>query len=78
MTKNQISDFPTIPSTTPELINNSGFLTAIPMASDTDLGGVIIDGGNLNITATGKLEATIVKNNLHCMLVFLVYKLLII
>ena len=33
----------------------------IPMATDTTLGGVIIDGGNLNITATGKLEATIVK-----------------
>ena len=33
----------------------------IPMATDTTLGGVIIDGRNLNITATGKLEATRVK-----------------
>ena len=33
----------------------------IPMATDTTLGGVIIDGGNLNINASGKLSATIVK-----------------
>jgi len=33
----------------------------IPMATDATLGGVIIDGGNLNINASGKLSATIVK-----------------
>jgi len=48
------------------LVTSGGVFTAlsnvsIPMASDTVLGGVKIDGGNLNINASGKLSATIVK-----------------
>ena len=59
-------------------VNNSGFLTSVPMATDATLGGVIIDGGNLNINSSGKLSATIVKKNNHYrMLVFLLYKLLL-
>tara|TARA_R110001592_G_scaffold362986_1_gene679162 strand:+ start:19 stop:1608 length:1590 start_codon:yes stop_codon:yes gene_type:complete len=49
-----------------DLVTSGGVFTAlstvsIPMASDTVLGGVKIDGGNLNINASGKLSATIVK-----------------
>lgn len=46
-----------IPTKTSELNNNSGFITDIPTASETVLGGIKI-GNNLTIDADGKLNAT--------------------
>ena len=46
-----------IPSKTSQLDNDSGFITDIPIASDTQLGGVKI-GTGLSVTANGVLSAT--------------------
>ena len=46
----------TVPTKTSELTNNSGFLTSIPTASASTLGGVKV-GTNLSIDANGVLSA---------------------
>lgn len=46
-----------IPSKTSQLDNDSGFITDIPIASDTQLGGVKV-GAGLSVTENGVLSAT--------------------
>lgn len=41
-TKSQITDFPTIPTKTSQLTNDAGFLTSVPAATSSALGGVKI------------------------------------
>lgn len=47
----------TVPTKTSDLTNNSGFLSELPIASKTQLGGIKV-GNNLTITADGILNAT--------------------
>ena len=61
---NDLTDKPTIPTKTSDLTNDSGFLTEIPIASATVLGGIKV-GENLNIADDGTLSAqagTTIKN----------------
>ena len=52
-----LPDTTVIPSKTSQLDNDSGFITDIPIASDTQLGGVKI-GAGLSVTENGVLSAT--------------------
>lgn len=52
-----LPDSTVIPSKTSQLDNDSGFITDIPIASATQLGGIKV-GGGLSITANGVLSAT--------------------
>ena len=54
---NSLTNKPTIPTKTSQLTNDSGFITDVPIASDTQLGGVKI-GAGLSITENGVLSAT--------------------
>lgn len=45
-----------VPTKTSDLTNDNGFISSIPVASDTILGGIKV-GKNLNITADGVLSA---------------------
>ena len=47
----------TVPTKTSDLTNNSGFLSELPIASKTQLGGIKV-GNNLTITEDGILNAT--------------------
>ena len=52
-----LTNKPSIPSKTSELTNDSGFISSIPTASASRLGGVKV-GNNLSISADGTLSAT--------------------
>ena len=52
-----LPDTTVIPSKTSQLDNDSGFITDIPIASATQLGGVKVDAG-LSVTENGVLSAT--------------------
>ena len=52
-----LPDTTVIPSKTSQLDNDSGFITDIPIASTTQLGGVKV-GAGLSVTANGVLSAT--------------------
>ena len=54
---NSLTNKPTIPSKTSQLDNDSGYITDIPIASATQLGGVKI-GAGLSVTENGVLSAT--------------------
>ena len=54
---NSLTNKPTIPTKTSQLTNDSGFITDIPIASDTQLGGVKV-GAGLSVTENGVLSAT--------------------
>ena len=54
---NSLSNKPTIPTKTSELDNDSGFITDIPIASTTQLGGIKV-GAGLSVTENGTLSAT--------------------
>ena len=54
---NSLTNKPTIPTKTSQLTNDSGFITDIPIASATQLGGVKV-GAGLSITENGVLSAT--------------------
>lgn len=51
-TKSQITDFPTIPTKTSQLTNDSGFLTAVPAATASTLGGVKLNYDSATQTLT--------------------------
>ena len=51
------ADTSAIPTATSDLVNDSGFLTSVPIATDSTLGGVIA-GTGLTIDANGVLSAT--------------------
>ena len=52
-----LTDKPTIPTKTSDLTNDSGFLTSIPIASSSVLGGIKV-GSGLAISSGGVLSAT--------------------
>ena len=52
-----LTNKPSIPSKTSDLTNDSGFISSIPTASVSRLGGVKV-GNNLSISADGTLSAT--------------------
>ena len=52
-----LSGTPTIPANTSDLNNDSGFLTNVPVASASTLGGIKV-GSNLSIASDGTLSAT--------------------
>lgn len=52
-----LPDTTVIPSKTSQLDNDSGFITELPIASTTQLGGVKV-GAGLSVTANGVLSAT--------------------
>ena len=52
-----LTDKPTIPSKTSDLTNDSGFLTSLPTATRSRLGGIKV-GSNLSITEDGVLSAS--------------------
>ena len=54
---NSLTNKPTIPTKTSQLTNDSGFITDIPIASATQLGGVKV-GAGLSVTENGVLSAT--------------------
>ena len=54
---NNLTNKPTIPTKTSELDNDSGFITDIPIASTTQLGGIKV-GAGLSVTENGTLSAT--------------------
>ena len=54
---NSLTNKPTIPTKTSELDNDSGFITDIPIASTTQLGGIKV-GAGLSVTENGTLSAT--------------------
>ena len=54
---NSLTNKPTIPTKTSQLNNDSGFITDIPIASATQLGGVKV-GAGLSVTENGVLSAT--------------------
>jgi len=51
-TKSQITDFPTVPTKTSQLQNDSGFLTSVPAATSNALGGVKISYDSTTETLT--------------------------
>lgn len=51
-TKSQITDFPTVPTKVSQLTNDSGFLTSVPAASSSTLGGVKINYDSSTETLT--------------------------
>lgn len=51
-TKSQITDFPTIPTKTSQLTNDAGFLTSVPAATSSALGGVKISYDSSTETLT--------------------------
>ena len=54
---NSLTNKPTIPTKTSQLTNDSGFITDIPIASTTQLGGIKV-GAGLSVTENGTLSAT--------------------
>lgn len=56
-TLNTKADTSAIPTATSDLVNDSGFLTSVPVATDSTLGGVVV-GTGLTIDANGVLAAT--------------------
>ena len=54
---NSLNNKPTIPTKTSQLDNDSGFITDIPIASTTQLGGIKV-GAGLSVTENGVLSAT--------------------
>lgn len=53
-----LPDSTVIPDKVSQLINDSGFITSIPTASASTIGGVKINGNNLSIDSNGVLSAT--------------------
>ena len=55
-TKNQITDLPTVPTKVSQLTNDSGFLTAVPAATASTLGGVKLsyDSATQTLTITAQ------------------------
>lgn len=51
-TKNQITDLPTVPTKVSQLTNDSGFLTAVPAATASTLGGVKLNYDSATQTLT--------------------------
>lgn len=46
-----------IPTQTSQLTNNSGYLTSVPAATDTTIGGVKVDGTTITIDTDGTIHA---------------------
>lgn len=55
-TKSQITDFPPVPTKVSQLTNDSGFLTSVPAATDSTLGGVKLayDSATQTLTITAE------------------------
>lgn len=56
-TKADISNFPAIPSKTSDLVNDSGFITSVPVATTATAGKVKPDGITTTVAADGTLTA---------------------
>lgn len=56
-TKSEITDFPTIPSKTSQLTNDSGFITDIAVATTSAAGKVKPDGTTITVAADGTISA---------------------